>query len=79
MRAFATDENPQMQTLKREISALQGQLSQVEANGSGSKFEVPGGRLPQASLEYVRKLRDVKYHETLFELRSVSTRMRQAG
>jgi tyrosine-protein kinase Etk/Wzc len=70
MRAFATDENPQVQTLKREISALQGQLSQVEANGSGSKFEVSGGRMPQASLEYIRKLRDVKYHETLFELLS---------
>ncbi len=68
MRGFATDENPQVQTLKREISALQGQLSQAEANGSGSKFEVSGGRLPQASLEYIRKLRDVKYHETLFEL-----------
>ena len=27
-----------------------------------------GNKLPDASLEYIRKLRDVKYHETLFEL-----------
>ena len=68
MRSYATEENPQVEVLKREIASLQKQLAQVEANGSGSKFEVSGGRLPEASLEYIRKLRDVKYHETLFEL-----------
>jgi tyrosine-protein kinase Etk/Wzc len=69
MRGYATDENPQMKTLKTEISALQGQLAQVEASGSpGSKMEMSGSRLPQATLEYIRKLREVKYHETLFEL-----------
>lgn len=65
---YATDASPQVQVLKREISALQGQLNQVEAKGSGSKFEVSGSRLPEASLEYLRRMRDLKYHETLFEL-----------
>jgi len=29
---------------------------------------VPKGRVPEAGLEYVRKLRDVKYNETIFEI-----------
>jgi tyrosine-protein kinase Etk/Wzc len=29
---------------------------------------VPKGQVPEAGLEYVRKLRDVKYHEAVFEI-----------
>src|SRR6185437_11077094 len=29
---------------------------------------VPKGRVPGAALEYLRKLRDVKYYETIFEV-----------
>lgn len=69
MRSYATEENPQVQVLKREISALQVQLGQIESShGSGSKLEVSGGKFPAASLEVIRKMRDVKYHEMLFEL-----------
>lgn len=69
MRSFATDENPQVQVLKREITALQAQLGQIESShGSGSKLEMSGGKFPAASLEYIRKAREVKYHEMLFEL-----------
>lgn len=69
LRAYATDENPKLQILKREIAALQGQLSATESNASnGSKLNIPGGKLPEDSLEYVRKLREVKYHESLYEL-----------
>lgn len=68
MRGFETDENPQVQLLKREISAWQSQLAQIESNQKISPLEVSGAALPQASLEYARKLREVKYHEALFEL-----------
>lgn len=68
MQAYATEQNPKLQLLQREIAAMQGQLSVIEATGSGSKFEVPGNKMPDASLEYFRKMRDLKYHETLFEL-----------
>jgi tyrosine-protein kinase Etk/Wzc len=69
MRAYATEDNPQLQILKREIASLQGQLSQIEARGgSGSKLELSADRMPEASLQYIRKLRDLKYHETLYEL-----------
>ncbi len=34
--------------------------------GDGN-LEVPTGQLPEAQLEYVRRARDVKYHEALYE------------
>src|SRR4029079_19147399 len=36
--------------------------------GGAAHLEVPTKQMPQAALEYVRRLRDVKYHEQLFEL-----------
>jgi len=55
--------------LKREIAALQAQLTQLENSGNAaSGLEVSAGRLPTAALDYLRKARDVKFHETLFEL-----------
>lgn len=69
LSSYATDENAQVQLLKKEIGALQGQLAQLENTTSGqSVFDVSAGKLPQATLEYIRKARDLKYHEALFEL-----------
>jgi len=34
----------------------------------GSGLIVPKGKVPQVGLEYIRKYRDVKYYETIFEL-----------
>lgn len=69
MRSYATESNPQLQTVKKEIAALEVQLGQIESSGaSGSSFELSANRLPEASLQYIRKMRDLKYHETLFEL-----------
>ena len=70
MRSYATDQNPQVQVLEQEIKALRAQLAGLEAQrgGSGLKFEPSVSKLPEQSLEYIRKLRDLKYHETLYEL-----------
>lgn len=66
LRTFATDNNPELQTAEQELVGLQAQLEQMGATGGGSAPTLlPKG---QASLEYVRKLRDVKYFETIFEL-----------
>lgn len=71
MKTFATEENPRLQTAKRELAALQGELNKLErgAHTPGTP-EVPAGQLPEAGLQYVRKFRDFKYHETLFEILS---------
>jgi uncharacterized protein involved in exopolysaccharide biosynthesis len=71
IRSYATDDNAQVQVLKREISTMQAQLTQLEGKGqSSSTLEVPAGALPTASLAFLRKVRDVKYHEMLSEMLS---------
>jgi uncharacterized protein involved in exopolysaccharide biosynthesis len=71
MSTFATEQNPQTIRLQQEIAALRQQLAQLENSqqklGPGD-IQVPAGKVPQATLEYADKLRDLQYHETLFEL-----------
>jgi uncharacterized protein involved in exopolysaccharide biosynthesis len=72
MRMFATDENPVAIRAQEEINSLRNQLAKLEKDPRNpeltSPFGIPAGRLPAVALEYARKLREVKYHETLFEL-----------
>jgi len=53
-----------------ELDALHKQLSRLEGGGGGNRSftEIPVEKVPTEGLEYVRKLRDVKYREALFEL-----------
>lgn len=70
-RTFATDQNPDVTRLQQEIASLNGQLSSLENSQRSlapGDIEVPTGQVPAASLEYLRKLREVRYHESLFEL-----------
>ncbi len=69
MKTYATDDNPRLQVAKREISALHAELDKLErGNHIPGTAEVPAGQLPEAGLQYLRKYRDFKYHETLFEI-----------
>lgn len=68
MRTYASDENPRFQAVQRELNALRSELDKLERGKQvAGTPEVPVGNLPQAGLEYVRKYRDVKYHESLYE------------
>ena len=70
---FATDQNPQAVRAQQEISSLRSQLASLENSQrkiQPGDVEVPAGRVPEAALEYLRKYRDVKFHESLFELLS---------
>jgi tyrosine-protein kinase Etk/Wzc len=68
LRTFATEQNPRVETAQREAAALRDQIHRLEASGGSDGIQVTANRLPAAELDYVRKLRDVKYHETLLEL-----------
>lgn len=69
MKAYAADTNPRLQIVKRELAALQSELSKVEDGGSKTGvLDLPTGQLPEVGLKYLRKFRDLKYHETLFEI-----------
>lgn len=70
MRAFATASNPEYYRVQQEIAGLKHELSRLERTnepGKGDIF-VPTGKVPEAGLEYLRRLREVKYYETVFEL-----------
>lgn len=66
MRTFATEQNPDFVRAQQELAGLRGQLAKLERGGEAGL--VPTGKLPEAGLENIRKLRDVKYYETLYEL-----------
>lgn len=72
MRTFATEENPVAIRAREEIKSLREQLGKLENDPRNPEIAdsvgIPAGRLPSVGLEYARKLREVKYHETLFEL-----------
>ena len=71
LRDSATEENPEVIRLRSEINDLQGQLAGLQrGNGSRSTAAIPTSNVPEVQLEYVRKEREVKYHEALFDMLS---------
>jgi capsule polysaccharide export protein KpsE/RkpR len=70
MQSFATEQSPDLVVLRQELIGLRTQLSKLEGqqNAGGGDIQVPTGRVPEAGLEYARRLRDVKYNEAIFEL-----------
>jgi capsule polysaccharide export protein KpsE/RkpR len=70
LQQAATAENPQVVRLQTELKEMRAQLQALQqkaGNGPGDVF-VPTAKVPEVALIYMRKLREVKYHETLFEL-----------
>lgn len=70
MRTFATGQNPALVRVNEELRSLRGQLEKLQAkqDGKDGGLLTSTGNIPEVGLEYVRKLRDVKYYETVFEL-----------
>jgi uncharacterized protein involved in exopolysaccharide biosynthesis len=70
MRSFATDDNPAIVLAKQELAALQAQLERVAGSNQdvGSDINLSKGRVTQSGMEYLRRFRDLKYQETVFEL-----------
>ena len=71
LRDSATEQNPEVIRLRSEIDDLQGQLARLQrGSGDGSTAAIPTSKVPELQLEYVRKEREVKYHEALFDMLS---------
>ena len=71
LRSFATSQNPDLQRTEEEIRALRAELEKIES-GKGRGFDplMSTERIPGMGMEYLRKLRQLKYNETLYELLS---------
>ncbi len=70
---FATNENPEVERVRSQLSTLRAQLARLEDSQKQAlpgDTEISANQVPEGSLEYVRKLRNVKYHDTLFDLLS---------
>jgi tyrosine-protein kinase Etk/Wzc len=69
MGTYATGENSQLVEAQQELDSLRAQLAKLGGSGDNANaLIVPKGQMTQAGLEYVRRLRDVKYYETIFEI-----------
>jgi uncharacterized protein involved in exopolysaccharide biosynthesis len=69
MRSFATPENPDLIRAEQELAALNIQVGRIEHGRGGAPIaDIALEKVPAKGLEYIRKLREVKYRETLFEL-----------
>ncbi|HEY1256462.1 MAG TPA: GNVR domain-containing protein, partial [Terracidiphilus sp.] len=70
MKTYATGENAQLLQAQRELEGLREQLNKLGGtmDSGGAGFIIPKGMVPEASLEYIRKMRDVKYYETIFDI-----------
>ena len=68
MTAYATNDNPEVVTIQRQLAELRLQLQHLTGNANtDTDIFLPKGKIPAAALDYVRKLREVKYREVIFQ------------
>jgi tyrosine-protein kinase Etk/Wzc len=70
---YATPENPDAVRVEGEIASLKSHLADLENSQRAIQpgdIQVPTGQLPEAALQYERQARELKYHETLYDLLS---------
>ena len=70
MRLYATPSNPDLRMAESRLSGLRGQLRKMQTdsdNAGNGNLEVATRRLPEAQLDFLRKSREVKYHELLYD------------
>jgi tyrosine-protein kinase Etk/Wzc len=70
MKTYATANNPDLKKVDEELTALKEELGKLEEKQEGHAPDViiPTSQIPTLGLEYIRKMRDFKYQETLYEL-----------
>lgn len=70
IHSYATEGNPQYVIVQQELAGLKEQLTKLSGTDANSASDIimPKGNIPQAGMEYLRKLRDVKYYEVIEEL-----------
>ena len=67
----STNENPEVMRARSELAGLEQQLRAMEGRAGVKESDDLGlstRQVPGVGLEYIRKERDVQYHQTLYEL-----------
>jgi len=69
MQTYAAGENAQLIEAEQELAGVRAQLAKLGGTGDNpDSIIVPKGQMTTAGLEYVRRLRDVKYYEAIFDI-----------
>ena len=70
LSSFATPENPDLLRAREELASLRVEMAKVSRGGSGEVGDVliSVGKAPEEGAEYVRRYRDMKYFETLYDI-----------
>jgi len=69
IKTYTTQRNPDLQKIQDELQGMKEQLAKLEGNeGSGADPLMPTGKMPVTGTGYLRRLRDLKFYETLYEL-----------
>ena len=70
MREFAAEQNPDLQRAEQQAAGMETQLAAMDADSDRKTGDLiaPKGTVTQASLDYARSLREVKYRETVQDL-----------
>ena len=68
MRTYSTPQNPDILRSEEELKGMREQLERLEAKNESGSVIVSTGNLPSTSTEYARRMRDLKFNETLYEL-----------
>lgn len=68
-RSYATRQNPDVQRLEEEVRGLREQLGRLESGRRrGAEALVSTGRMPQVGTDYLRRMRELKFNEALYEI-----------
>jgi uncharacterized protein involved in exopolysaccharide biosynthesis len=67
MRAFVTTSHPGFRRLEEELTSLRSELAKLE-NGRGPVAVGDQQQTKQTGLDSIQRLRDLKYHQMLYEL-----------
>lgn len=69
IRSYATGDNPQLQIAEQQLAGLQAQEAKLASGASNpANAFLSKGNLQASSTEYIQKLRNVRYYETIFDL-----------
>jgi tyrosine-protein kinase Etk/Wzc len=69
MRTYTEPMNPDLKKSEEALKSMKQQLQKLESkSGETPDPLMPTGRIPKTGAEYTRKLRELKYQETLFDL-----------
>ena len=70
LRSFGTEQNPEVEQAEEQLSQLKAEQKKLGASSSASSdgLLIPNSSVQEASLQYVRKLREVRYRQTILDL-----------